>query len=90
MTISPWTPETQRYQDEEAARQKNLTRKAKHAQRMVDQKVDEIKRAVTSIKLWQRRVAYYEREKGVTLEAKRLQRLDAQRKRAAKRRKIIL
>jgi len=57
---------------------------------MVDKKVDEIKRAVTSIKLWQRRVTYYEREKGVTLEHRRQQRFDAQQKRAAKRRKIVL
>jgi hypothetical protein len=75
---------------EEALRQKDLDKKLRHARRMVDQKVDEIKRAVTSIRLWQRRVTYYEREKGVTLEAKRQQREESQRKRAAKRRKIVL
>jgi hypothetical protein len=75
---------------DEAARQKELDRKLKHARRMVDKKVDEIKRAVTSIKLWQRRVTYYEREKGITLESKRQQREESQRKRAAKRRKIVL
>lgn len=90
MTISAWTPETQKYRDEEAARQKDIDKRLRLARRMVDQKVDEIKRAVTSIKLWQRRVTYYEREKGITLEMKRQQRVLAQQKRAAKRRKIIL
>jgi hypothetical protein len=90
VTISAWTPETQKYQDDEAARQKDIDKKLKQARRMVDKKVDEIKRAVTSIKLWQRRVTYYEREKGVTLNQKRQQREESQRKRAAKRRKIVL
>lgn len=76
--------------DEEAARQRDIDRKLRHARRMIEKKVAEIKRAVTSINLWQRRVAYYERERGVTLEQKRQQRAEAQRKRAGKRRKIVL
>ena len=76
--------------DSEAVRQNDINKKLRHARRMVDKKVDEIKRAVTSIKLWQRRVAYYEREKGITLDQKRQQRIESQRKRAAKRRKIVL
>ena len=76
--------------DTEAVRQKDIDRKLRQARSMVDKKVDEIKRAVTSIKLWQRRVAYYEREKGITLDQKRQQRIESQRKRATKRRKIVL
>lgn len=74
----------------EEKRQKVLDKKLKHARGMVDKKVDEIKRNVTSIKLWQRRVAYYERERGITLAQKRHERWLATTKRAVKRRKIVL
>ena len=88
--MSPIFDGITKHLEDEAARQKDIDKKLRHARRMVDKKVDEIKRAVTSIKLWQRRAAYYEREQGITLHEKRQQRIEAQRKRAAKRRKIVL
>lgn len=74
----------------EVERYKKLRTKKQHAQKMVDQKIDEIKRAVTSIRLWQKRVAYYEREQGVTLAQKRIQREANIAKRRVRVRKIAL
>lgn len=59
-----------------------------HAQRQVEAKIADIGRALTSLKFWRRRVAYYEREVALTPE-ERAARVEAQRTRVLQRRRRV-
>lgn len=68
----------------DAERVKTLRR----AESMVDASIRNITRAVTSLKFWRRRVAYYRRETALSAD-ERAQRIEEQRARVLQRRRSV-